>query len=82
MQKSEFHQPSSRFAHWTFWVLALLLSFGAPSPKSNSTGQPEPERKLSTVEMPFAGRVLKTKAQLWREVKKGEVGFALFLCDS
>ena len=84
MQKSEWNQPSSRFAHWTFWVLAMFVVAAIVWSAITQIqlyglvlGQLEPERKLSTVEMPFAGRVLEIKAQLWRKVKKGEVLFVI-----
>lgn len=81
----EWEQPSSRVAHSTFWVLALFVvaaviwaSITQIQLYGLVLGQLEPEKKLSTVEMPFAGRVLEIRAQLWREVKKGDV---LFIVD-
>jgi multidrug resistance efflux pump len=80
----EWQQPASRVAHWTFWILALFVVAGIIWSAITQIqlyglvlGQLEPERKLSTVEMPFAGRVLDIKAQLWREVKKGDVLFVV-----
>ncbi len=81
----EWQQPSSRVAHFTFWVLALFVVVAIAWASITQIqlyglvlGSLEPMKKLSTLEMPFAGRVLEIRAQLWRKVKKGDV---LFIVD-
>ncbi len=84
LRRFEWEQPSSQVAKWTFLVLVLFVVVAVIWASVTQIqlyglvlGQLEPERKLTVVEMPFAGRVLEIRARLWREVKKGDVLFVV-----